>query len=161
MKSKHKRGAVLAACIALTLAGVMYFFYPNPLMHSRQVSGVAQEYQSCRSKSSCKASVQIGDLKFSCRADPLGASNSCPAFYLVDEKASAEYYLQPSVLTLLLGTSDTPVLIKFEQRGRVVYQASYQDIQDGYLWPGSMLLIVIFGCLFGAIQRHSYFTKKA
>jgi hypothetical protein len=160
MKRRYKSVTALAAIIALACAAVLYFFYPNPSAHLQRTSGVAKEHLTCRSKSSCKESVQIGDLRFDCNARALGASNSCPKFYIVGENASAEYYLQPSVLTLLTGSPGTPVLIRFEQRGRVVYQTGYQDIQEDYLWPGSILLIALFFALFVVIKHHSYFRKE-
>jgi hypothetical protein len=161
MKSRCKRISVLVAIIVLACAAVHYFFYPNPHTPLQQVSGLVTEYSICRSKAGCKKSVQIADLHFDCSANALGASNSCPKFYVVGENASAEYYFQPSVLTLLTGSPDTPVLIKFEQGGRLVYQTTFQKIQDQYRWPGSMLLIALFCALFVVIKHHSYFRTES
>lgn len=160
MKRNIKRSAVLALAVLVIFSWIVYLFYPDFSGEILQADGVVEEYQSCRSKSGCKHSVKIGQLRFDCHSSPLGAANRCPKFYIVGQSASAIYYLQPSLLTYLTGTSHTPVLITFRQNNHVVYQVSRSDIQSEYIWPGSFLLCVIFISLFIAINQHSYFRKE-
>lgn len=160
MKKKIKRSLVLALAVLGVFSSIVYLFYPDFSGEILLADGVVEEYQSCRSKSGCKHSVKIGQLRFDCHSSPLGAANRCPKFYIVGQSASATYYLQPSLLSYLTGTSHTPVLITFRQNNQIVYQVSRTEIQSEYIWPGSGLLFVVFVVLFFAINQHSYFRKE-
>lgn len=160
MKKNIKRSSILALAVLAIFSWIVYLFYPNFYGEILRADGVVEEYQSCRSKSSCKTSVKIGQLRFDCYSSPLGAANSCPKFYIVGQSASAIYYLQPSLLTYLTGTSHTPVLITFLQNNKIVYQVSRSDIQREYIWPGSVLLFAIFIALFYMMNQHSYFRRE-
>lgn len=161
MKKNIKRSSVLALAVLAIFSWIVYLFYPNFSGEILRADGVVEEYQSCRSKSGCKHSVKIGQLRFDCHSSPFGATNRCPKFYIVGQSASATYYLQPSLLTYLTGVSHTPVLITFRQNNQIVYQVSRSEIQGEYIWPGSGLLCAIFAVLFFAINQHSYFRKEA
>lgn len=136
---------------------IILIYAPLPNPQTQVVQGFPREYKRCARI--CDSGVQVGEAVLACAVDLLGHSYSCPNFYDPKKIATATYFVMPTVFSTIGISTESLILVRFEQDSKVTREKPYGKILSGYLLSTILLIIFLVGS-FIQFRTLKYFKKE-
>jgi hypothetical protein len=155
---KKTRRRWLLAIHMVIFIWVCLAFAPVPTPDVYVVEGHPVEKKYCGR--SCDTAIQIKDVVLGCSASPLGHAYSCPQYYDSQMPARATYFIKPTILSTIGISSESLILLKLEQNGRVLNETSYKNLVFIYS-IGCLLVFVFFFISYYKFSQSNYFRKNS